>query len=96
MEAVLGIERGLGGIAKETRQIRSQVSDSDPKSLCQPANRFGPGAALFPLNEAQKRPGNTGLLADFIPREPLCVDVFGDIHAELLHYVNFSGKRHFT
>jgi hypothetical protein len=96
MEAVSGIESGLGGIAKKARQIRSQVSDCDPQSLCQPTDSFRAGAALFPLDEAQKWPGNASLLADFIPRETLCVDVFGDIHAQLLHYVNFSSKGHFT
>jgi hypothetical protein len=96
MEAVIGREEGLGGVSKETRQIRSQVSDSDTKSLRQPPDRFGAGAAFLPLDQAQEWPGNTGLLADFVPREPICVDVFGDIHTELLLYVNFYSKGFFT
>ncbi|MFV1530590.1 hypothetical protein VWX96_17130 [Phaeobacter sp. A90a-4f] len=96
MEAVIGIEEGLGGVSKEARQIRSQVSDSDAKSLRQPTDRFRAGAALLPLYQAQEWPGNTGLLADLVPREPICVDVFGDIHTELLLYVNFYSKGYFT
>ncbi|AUQ64411.1 hypothetical protein PhaeoP24_01221 [Phaeobacter inhibens] len=93
---ILILQGWLGGVSEEACQIGPQISDSDPKSLCQPTDRFRPWAALLSLNKAQEWPGNTSLLADFVPREPLCVDVFGDIHTELLHYVNFYSKEYFT
>jgi hypothetical protein len=96
MEAGIGIEKGLGGISKETGQIRAQVSDTDAESLCQPPNGLRPRAALAALDQTEEGAGNSRFPADLFTGKPVRTDVFGDIHTELLHYVNFTGKGDFT
>jgi hypothetical protein len=40
--------------------------------------------------------GNTCSLADICSRQPVRVDMFGNIHVSFLHYVNLVRNRDFT
>ena len=96
MEAVLGIGMGSGGVAKDPRQIRAEVANGQTERLGKRPNRVGAGGALLALDQAQKCAGNPRFLADLFAGETLLIDMFGDVHTGLLHYVNFSGKVVFT
>lgn len=96
MEAGFGIGRGLGGVSEDAGQVWAKVSNSDAESLRQLPDSARAGAAALLLNETEEGAGNTRFLTNFVSREAIGIDVFGDVHTELLHYVNFSGKGYFT
>ncbi len=95
-ERKAGIGAALGGVTKHIGQVWSEISNRNAKCLSERPHLREPDLPLPSLDEAEVSAGDTCCFADIRPRQPVRVDVFGNIHAIFLLYVNFTCNRDFT
>lgn len=86
----------LGGVTKHIRQVGSEVSNRNPESGGECSHSRYPDLPLLSLDQAKMSAGDTCCFADICSRQPVRVDVFSNIHAIFLHYVNLTRNRDFT
>lgn len=89
--------RGASGhTSKRAGQVRPKVPNGNTKSVREVFDLVRPDIPLALLDKAKIGPRNSCLFANILARQANRIDVGGDIHSRVLHYVNFSRKRRFT
>ncbi|WP_244437712.1 hypothetical protein, partial [Roseivivax isoporae] len=84
------------GVPEHVGQVGAEVAHSDPERISQTLNFGWSNASLTTLDEAEITPRDPRSSTDVGARQAVSINVFSDVHAVVLHYVNFLYKKAFT